>query len=88
LETRADQLTAQLKAFDQSQRQNRNEILVHQMAYPGVTVRFPGATAVIGTILKGPLKLLPKTRGQTTDIFMVDQKTGKSTMFQSLPQAA
>jgi uncharacterized protein (DUF342 family) len=68
----------------QAMRQHaKAEIVVREAAYPGVTVRFPGVETTFRAAIKGPFKLVSRKQSLLTEILLIDEADGSSTVLPS-----
>jgi uncharacterized protein (DUF342 family) len=61
------------------------EVVVAEVAHPGVTVRFPGIETVLSCQFKGPLKLVPRKSGGVAEIVLIDGKDQSRSVLPSRP---
>jgi uncharacterized protein (DUF342 family) len=61
------------------------EVVVAEILYQGVTVRFPGIKATFSNAFKGPFTLVPRKTGYHTELVLIDAKDKTKSVLHSRP---
>ena len=86
MEAATEKLVKDLEARTQRFSQTaRAEVIVAEVVYPGVTVRFPSVETIFTTAFKGPFTLTPEKLGNVTEIVLIDGSNGAKTVLPTLP---